>query len=130
MKPLHSAPLFVAALALIAFGRCDSGGDGSTPVLDVILTIGDSWENQADASHFFVFVADGDDGTLAGTFTGTEFRGTEENDLAGQWDHGRVEFTVQRPSGAVTYEAFFDEDNPSVLAFDSSEGSLVLAQSS
>ncbi len=118
----RTAILLIGLLALV--GGC-SDDDPAKAEPAPILTITNSWGNEAEADHNFNF-ASGEDGETSGAFTGEEVTPDNDDfDLTGSWSNGRVEFTVQRDED-VTWVARFTEDNPTRLEFESGEEQLVL----
>jgi hypothetical protein len=120
----------VAGLIALAAGTvlCACGGNNNATGAgtDPILTITNEWKDEANADHRFL-LASGDDGKNAGSFTGQELLPDSTWDLAGNWENGKVDFTVNRAQ-PVTYTARFNQDSPTRLAFQSGGVSLVLIQ--
>jgi hypothetical protein len=119
-----SARLTIAILlgALLGAGACSDDEPDAPPP---ILTITNSWGVEGESGHSFAFVS-GDDGETAGAFTGDEFTLDDDYPLAGTWENGRVEFTVERSTGDVTFTARFSEDNPERLTVRAGDEELVL----
>lgn len=57
-------------------------------------------------------------------FTGNESvnNGAVESQLTGSWAHGQLRFTVQRPTGAVTYTARLTRDDLDELVLEGPGG--------
>ena len=116
-------------LALIASAVILAGCQGADdpPAPPPLLTITNSWRDEADPAHAFYLVS-GDDGRAVGSFTGEEvLPDLTAFPLAGSWDDGAVSFTVQRGE-PVAYAAAFADDNPTRLSFASAAGDLVLVR--
>jgi hypothetical protein len=102
----------------------DNGGGGFGP----LITITALWRNEANANHTFFFNDNtGNTPRREGTFTGNENPpGAVDNDLSGSWaTNGRIQFTVQRPTGNVTYQGTLTS-NLNRMELSSSAGALVL----
>lgn len=103
---------------------CSDSGSALGP----LITITNTWQNEANANHTFFF-DDNTGGTprREGTFTGNETPpGGVDNPLTGSWStNGRIQFTVQRPAGPVTYQGTLTS-NLDRMALSSSAGPLVL----
>lgn len=118
--------VLIIATATLTAG-CDSGGGDVGPV----ILITNQWWEEGDPDHRFSLESP-DDGRSEGAFAGEEevpredF--TEINDLVGFWTDGRIQFTVQRPTGDVRYTGFFDDENATRLEFTSSVGDLVIVR--
>lgn len=115
-RTLNLLTLVALSATLVAVTGC-SGDDPAAAEPAPILTITNSWGEEGQSDHDFNF-ASSDDGEDSGAFTGQEV--TPESDvfdLSGTWANGRVEFTVERTAGDVTYTASFSVDNPERLVF-------------
>jgi hypothetical protein len=116
--------MLLGALLMLATPACDDAAGVAVSFIQITNT----WEDVANTSHTFGFVAQNDsDGKTAGTFNGQEF--VNANDfvgfpLTGSWAGGRITFTVQRTTGSVTYNATLPGDDASELSFTSSAGSI------
>ena len=116
-------------VALAVLLSACTGSSPTDPANNSVIIITNSWEDEADSTHFFALVSD-DDGRSSGSFTGTETAPDgSEFDVAGSWAQGNISFVSQRDA-SVTYRATFTTDNPTRLQFSSSAGALVLVQSS
>jgi hypothetical protein len=112
----------------LALAGC--GGQGQTVMggSDPLMTITNSWSDEADATHQFNLTST-DDGQSIGRFTGQEQLGDGSSfDLTGSWGHGQVTFTVNR-NAPVTYSSSFVKSNPSRLIFRSGSRQLTLVMS-
>lgn len=118
--------LVVIPILIGLFGLAACSSEDKSAEAAPLLTITNSWGEEGQSDHDFNF-ASSDDGEESGAFTGQEV--TPESDvfdLSGSWSGGRVEFTVERTAGDVTYAARFSEDNPERLVFHSGDEELVL----
>lgn len=120
----------VVGLLALALAGCDSTSQPA-PLPGPIITITNSWVDQADADHTFDFQSD-DDGQTEGTFVGNEFQNfADVGGLTGNWKDGEIEFTVDRASGAeVTYQGTFTEESPDRLTFTHGQETLELVRDS
>jgi hypothetical protein len=117
----------LAVIGVVSMGvACSDDGMGLGP----LITITNQWENEANPAHSFQF-NDNTGGTprREGTFDGDENPpGTAvSNDVVnGSWaTNGRIQFTVQRPTGNVTYQGTLTS-NLNRMSLSSTAGPLVL----
>jgi hypothetical protein len=105
-------------------------GCGAEAIVGPLIVLTNTWRNEAVEDHRFS-LSDNTNGTprREGTFTGTEFTPNfEEFDLTGSWtSDGHVQFTVQRPGGAVTYSGRLTS-NVNRMELSSATGHLVLVR--
>jgi hypothetical protein len=123
-KLVRRSLLAVVGVVSLSVACSDSGS-----ALGPLITITNQWRNEANADHTFFFL-DNTGGTARreGTFTGNEQPpgGAATNDLTGSWStNGRIQFTVQRPAGNVTYQGTLTS-NLDRMSLTSSAGPLVL----
>ncbi|MCI0436778.1 MAG: hypothetical protein L0271_24535 [Gemmatimonadetes bacterium] len=113
------------AATLATAGGVQACGDPATLAATFIF-ITNTWEDVNDPGHTFGLNSQ-DDGETAGQFTGTEFVSVNDNvgfPMTGSWAEGRISFTVQRATGAVTYSGVMPTDGLNELTFTSPAGQL------
>lgn len=103
---------------------------GAEAVLGPLIVLSNTWRNSTNPDHTFSFIDDtGGHASRSGTFEGNEHT-PQPNDLpnrfTGFWrEDGRIEFTVERPTGNVTYTGRLTNDL-NRMDLTSSAGSLTL----
>ncbi len=102
---------------------------GAEAVLGPLIVLSNTWRDSTNSDHTFSLIDD-TDGTpsRSGSFTGNENvpGNPQQNTLTGLWrENGQVEFTVQRPTGAVTYSGQLTS-NLNRMDLSSSAGHLTL----
>lgn len=104
-------------------------GCGAEAVLGPLIVLSNTWRDSNNAEHTFSFIDNTTAPSRSGTFTGNETTpgpNSVQFQLTGLWrENGSVEFTVQRPTGAVTYRGQLTS-NLNRIEFTSSAGNLVL----
>ena len=103
---------------------------GAEAVLGPLIVLSNTWRDSTNAAHTFSFIDDTNQTpSRSGTFTGNETTpgpNSVQYPFTGFWrEVGRIEFTVDRPTGDVTYTGRLT-NNLNRMDLTSSAGSLTL----